>query len=92
MGVREFQTFTDITTAKTVYTIPCGPFDGNGEWNKVERSVSDCQYFQLSTTERTTDRISVIITLKRTALPLHLACHSLTFTTSDKGCRNILSL
>lgn len=35
--VTELQTFTHITTAKTVYIIPCGPFNGNGERNKVAR-------------------------------------------------------
>ena len=92
IDVIKFQTITDIATAKTVYIIPCGPFNGNGEWNKVARSVSDCQSFQLRTSERATDRISVIITLKTTALPLHLACPSMTFTTSNEECRKIVSL
>lgn len=45
ISVIEFQTFTDITTAKTAYIIPCGPFNGNGEWNKVPRTVSDFSRF-----------------------------------------------
>lgn len=83
IDVIEFQTFTDITTAKTLYIIHYGPFNGNGEWNKEAGSVSD---FQLRTRERATDRISDIITVERTALPLRLACQSMIYPASDAEC------
>lgn len=77
----------------TLFTLsPCGPFDGNGKWSKVARSDSDCQSFQLRTSKRATDRISVISALKRTALPLHLICHSMTSITSNEEYRKIVSL
>lgn len=82
----KFQTFTHITAAKILYIIHYGPFNGNGEWNKEARSVSNFQSFQLKTRERATDRISDIISLQRTALPLHWACQSMTYTTSDEEC------
>lgn len=86
IDVIEFQIFTDITAAKILYIIHYGPFNENGEWNKETRSVSDFQSLQLGTRERATDRRLDIISLQRTALPLHLAFQSMTYTTSDEEC------
>lgn len=75
----ELKTFICINIAKTVYIIPCRTFNENGKRNKILRFVSHCQSFlQLSTTEQATDRISIITTSERTALPFHFSFPSMT--------------